>query len=1849
MLRFNQPMDTTSAIMPLRVQPEVEARWVWDEEQTTLTFAPVGGFSPGRRYTVVVDKNLTADSGHTFVQLPEWRVEVVTRPRVTNRSTRSENPYDRYPTFALVFSRAMDRASVEAAVRVEPAIPLELVWEEAKLLVQIADPLPPDTRYDFTLEPTAADEQGVPLTNAYTWSYTSVKVVNGVTAPRDRQSPFSIRFNYAMDPESVAGALVVEPAIEGVISWNDSQTICTFIPAAPLPNDVDYLIRFERELFDANGDPLAAPEPVGFTSPPPIIGRTPLGPGVHPATSVRVTFDRPMDETVTAAAFQLSPPVTGTVTWEETTLVFAPGIGYLAEETEYTVSISPAARGAEGEAILDEPFSWTFHTSHLSDLADFGSGPNAQVVDVNGRRAVQFQLFQREPAAITFELYRLTLAQFLDRYASGFRGAAGWEENRPISTEGTPRVRRWTVETVERPRDYGNVQEVLIPADVPPGLYLLNLKAGHVNDQLILLLSQNTLTIKQAEGQLVVWVTDINGGPVPGIEVSVYARDNVLLASGRADEYGIFRTEVGVDPQPLIVIAADREDVTASGLSNEWLSRSAQWWGWWRPAPVAQDYAVYVYTDRPIYRPGQLIFYKAILRQDDDAILDILPAGAPVTVRIRDARNNVVQTFEDTTNHFGTVNGQFQLAEGAMLGEYAVEVVVGDSESHRQIFKVEEYRKPDYRVTVTTDSGRYVSGENVQVMVDTSYFFGEPVANAGIEARLYYLGERSWWDERSQDQYVWYKTYQPPRTGRTGADGRFTFTLPAEFGYSNLVSRYWSYPVREAIWAIEATVDDGSHQTVSGFAVIRVYEASEVIQVDKGGYLHEPGQPFTVRAQVHTIFDEPVSGRQLTLSLRRWDTGRGDYLTTVQTAGLTTGADGRASLSFTIEEAGFYQLRVSGRDAGGREMSYTSYVLAYGRQYQSWYGRAGGLYIEADRERYAPGDTAHLLIESAFSGPALLTFERGTTRREQLIELTAPVTLVEVAIQPGDAPNIYVTVNAWQEQDTTVTEDTWESLPDSRLRTATVNLPVPVTNKTLNVTITPNQAIYAPRQEATFTVRVTNQQGTPVSAELSLAMVDEAMFALSEELSGPIFDAFYHERPRLVRTYDALALIRYLGGGYGGGGGGDELGGPRSDFPDTAVWFPVLHTDANGEATVTVTLPDSLTSWRLTAKAVTADTQVGETFINVLTQQEIVVRPILPSTLTAGDQVYLSAFIHNYSEAAQTVEVSIKIGNPGNSGNSVPSVPSVPGQLVFTDPVTQTIQLPPGTVQVVGWTATAASAGDAQIVVRAEVGGVTQDAVQLSLAIRPLAVPDVTTQVGDFTSVLNTTVDVPAGTLPMSSVRLELSRSIAGTLLQGLEYLTGYPYGCVEQTMSRALPNAVVGRALFQLGVTHPTLQADLPAMINASLQRLYGYQHNDGGWGWWYDDSSHDYQTAWVIFGLTVIADAGYEVDPNVIERGVAWLNENLGSMDIRTRAYALYSMALARAPNLAETQGLAGQLETLDTFSRAALALTLYEAGDTAGARAIVDYLAETAVMESDGQVHWPGDRYDGNYHHKTMSTATRSTALALSAFAEIRPGHALQEGIVRWLMAQRQPQGWGSTNETSYAILGLTDHLLATSFSESATDSSYTVYLNGDVFTSGRLGRGEPAVSLEIPADRLQPDQNNLRITHSGTGRLYYVLNSRVYLAQNEIEAAGVVEVSRVYLDPGTNRPVEAVTAGQLVKVRLTVDLPEAASFIIVEDSLPGGLEALNESLNTSSHEAVAYEEPRYDWQAYGYNQKEIRPGRVAFFITEMDSQPRTFTYYARATHTGAFVAMPVEVYAMYDLTTWGRSASSQLIVQ
>ncbi len=1833
-LHFSQSMDQSSTNTPLITYPYLEGRSQWSERNTVLTFTPTGYFSPGENYTIYLDTALVSQAGFGFTKVQSWNAFIQSGPQVISVSPSPSSLQDRRQLITVTFNDPMDTKSVAAALTIQPRVQFTLSMEGNAARISLEQVLNPGQRYSFTIATSAKNIQGIPMAEDYRWEYFLEHFSAELLPPSLADARVTVSFNYAIDLQKTGVPFAFNPVISGKWEWvNDSQV--TFTPARAWDSSQRYTFQVTGELYDQNEDALPKiTSELGFIPPPPIVAVFPQD-GIYNTgdLSPYITFNRPMDHTSTENAFLVSPAISGTFQWDGNRMYFH-STQLLQEGTTYQVTLGTTAKDATGEHILVEPYTWSFRLGYSVDRmgAVFSTyGPNIQVVDMDGRRAIQ--LVTGDVTPVQFTLYDMELMDYAQSYSQNF-AIKDWYDDPSIDTSSLQPTTSWQESFYT-----GGIQEVLIPSNVPPGLYVMEASTkGTVTDQIFIVLTRNTLVVKHAGEELFIWASDINGASLPGYEIRLYSSRGEMIRQGATNSDGIYRTTIPSGYEPMFIAGRDGSDVTISGLSSPW-SSSDSWYYWWGTSTAqTKHFTVYTYTDRPIYRPKDTVYFKTIIRQDDDMLYTLPPAGTPFIVRILDARDNVLQTLDLKTNSFGTADGQFQLTDGAMLGGYAVEVLV-NNEAYRQGFMVQDYTKPDFQLAISLDSAQYLAGDQVTVDIDASYYFGQPLANTKLTIRRYEIMPYYYWwgsGEGTRSEYTW-SSIAETGVGQTDANGHYSYSFAAASSLYYEISN-WKSSLHKTIWGLEVSASDGSNQQISSVVLFPVYDAAYSLSMDTGGYLKQPGQKFTARAQLTGLEGEPIPGSSLKLTVEKWTYG--EETSKINIYDIATDAQGKAEQELVLPKPGYYKLHIQGFDNGGRPVEYERWIYAY-QDGDSWASRSEqALQISADKESYRPGNKARFIIESTFSGPAIMTFERGSVINYKPIMLTAPVTIIEAEITYYYSPNVYVNVSAWEAQDTRLIEDNdwWEySKADSRLYHAMTEIQVEVIGKRLNVTITPDQATYAPQEEATFRIQVTDDLGQPVEAELSLAVVDEAIFALNGDLSAPIFDAFYGRRNLTVYSFDSMAPVRFLyepgGRGGGGGGMGDQL---RADFPDTAIWLPSIKTDKNGIASVTVTLPDSLTTWRLTARAITVNTQVGEAVTKIITQKELVVRPILPATLTSGDQAEITAFLHNYSPNTITITATL----------------SITSLLSKTEPLSQIINIPPAGVTSVKWMVSAGEPGTAQVTISADGGMQYFDAVRLPLTIRPLAVPDFYTQSGDFTGTFVTTLVLPENAQDLSEIEVRLSRSAAGTLLEGLEYLTGYPYGCVEQTMSRALPNAVVGRALHQLGVTDPAIESKLPDQIRASVQRLYSLQHMDGGWGWWHDDETNDYQTAWVIFGLATTREAGYQVDENVIQRGAEWLQGYLEKMDIRTRAFALYSLAKAGFGGLQQTQALLIHLPELDTFSLAALALALNDLGDTQDARMVLDSLSQNAVQRNSERgilVYWPQTHEDGGYSQKTMASTTRNTALVLDAYTRLDPENILVPGIVRYLMGERQMDGWGTTNETAFTIIALTDHLSYLQLE--AGQANYQVELNSKQIISGNLGINQPFTSLLLPASQLKRGANLLRITHDRNEPVYYTITSHMYLAQPEIAASGNVRITRVYFDASTNQPITSFQVGQLVRVKLIIDVPEGASFVIIEDQLPGGLEALNESLNTTSPDIdkeYYWGESNYYWQSYGYNNKEVRQDHVTFFITNFSPGEHGIVYFARVTHAGTYTAMPTEAYAMYDASLWGRSSSDLLVI-
>jgi len=505
-------------------------------------------------------------------------------------------------------------------------------------------------------------------------------------------------------------------------------------------------------------------------------------------------------------------------------------------------------------------------------------------------------------------------------------------------------------------------------------------------------------------------------------------------------------------------------------------------------------------------------------------------------------------------------------------------------------------------------------------------------------------------------------------------------------------------------------------------------------------------------------------------------------------------------------------------------------------------------------------------------------------------------------------------------------------------------------------------------------------------------------------------------------------------------------------------------------------------------------------------------------------------------------------------------------------------------------------------------------------------------------------------------MRIEASPSIAGTLFGALDYLTSFPYGCTEQTMSSFLPNVIVAQALKDVPSAKIRASNDLDKKVQRGMDRLYAYQHEDGGWGWWKDDKTDPFMTAYVVDGLTIAGRAGYQVDTWRRDRGreklAAMLNagkrDDGNPIDDETRGYMIYAYTESGDSDGHYLEELYGKRGSLGPYGRALLALALQERKD-GRAKEIANAIAG-AAQQDEFEAHWQTARV--NDYGRDVYLDAEATALSLKALSQIDPNNALLPKAARWLVKNRRHgYYWLSTKETAFAIYGLTDYLKASK--ELSPDYSFEIYLNGVQIAAQRVGASDAtnAQALVIWKKGGEVSNNNqIRIVKHGKGALYVSTSLEYFTADENVpaQASANLKITREYLrlrvaenDGKPSWKIEPLTgelrSGDLIVVRLHLT-GSRAQYLMIEDPIPAGAEQVAQVsgvyLNYSTGQWT-------DW----YSNREFRDNRTVIFQNYFDGDA-TFQYAMRVEVPGEFRVAPSRAELMYQPTVQANTTNDRL---
>ena len=1425
-----------------------------------------------------------------------------------------------------------------------------------------------------------------------------------------------------------------------------------------------------------------------------------------------------------------------------------------------------------------------------------------------------------------------------------------------------------------------------------PGVYFLRAAAQEISYQRehVLIVGTANLTMKIDTDSVLVWATDATtGASLANLPVTVYGANLNPLASGVTGADGLLQTDIPRLEnlyQSVVAVAngADHFGVSAtewsSGIEGYSFGYSTEAY----PAP----YTTYVYTDRPVYRPGQPVYYRGVLRLKDDVTYTVPPLNT-LTVRIFDPENNIVGQEEVTVTPDGTFSAQFDIAADAALGYYRIDPVLPEDDPENLYdfqgvvqFGVAEYRLPEFQVTVTPDADEVAVGDTISVTIDSRYYFGGVVNGATVSYSVIAAPSGFNYEGAGNYNFIDYDADGSPSEfysavgglitsgeGVTDERGQLVVTFAADLGEA-----------RQSLeFTLEATVTDESGQAVSGRTPIIVHQGALYIGVAPEEYVGTADAENTFNLIAVDWQGQPIAEQAIDLEFveRRWSSvqerdaeGRTTWTYEVEeipvaTSTVTTDVNGRAVAVFTPPTGGVYKLKATARDSAGREVISATTTWVSDGAYVPWrMQNSNRIDLIADKTDYVIGDTAEILIASPFQGAteALVTVERGDILYTERLTLTTNSTVYRLPILPEYAPNAYISV--------LIVKGVDETNPVAAFRMGMVGFNVELDRRVIALAIVPDTEQAGPGDTVTYTVTATDYQGAPVQGEIGVALTDLASLSIADANQIDILSYFYGLQSLGVRTSTALTInvdqltqetldtIKGGGGGFGEGGIFDI----REDFVDTAYWNGSVTTDANGVATFSVTLPDNLTTWRLDARAIGTSAGapgllVGSATQDLLSTKPLLIRPVTPRFFVVGDEVSLAAVVNNNTATDLIVDVTL------SSVAGVTFLDERGGQ--------QTLNIPAGGRQRVDFPVrldlvTPEQTGVDLLFTAVDTTGTYADASVPVLGdegVIPLLryeVPETVGTAGMISAADSRTEGIVLPTdLPITTgeLRVELEPSLAVTTVDALDYLENFPYQCIEQTVSRFLPNIMTTRALQRLGIDDPTLIANLNRSVDFAMQPLYAQQKPDGGWGWYVQDPSNPLTTAYALIGLSEAQNNGFAVSADVISAAQNFLrgsfitpSVNTPMWQINRQAFVLYALARSGVGDVARTATLFENRERLAYYGRALLALT-FDALDPADTRAdtLLSDLVNAATLSASG-ASWTEAETD----FYNWNTDTRTTALALAAFLKITPDNELIPNIVRYLVSQRTADAWETTQETAWSVMALTDYMVATN--DISPQYDYSVTLNGGVLLNNSITPDDVRTSERLTvavADLLRDQVNMLVLDRSaGTGNLYYRAFLEASLPVPLVEAVdnGVI-VSRRYVLNGET--VTAATVGENVEVRLTIIAPTDLHYVLVQDPIPAGTDALDPNLNTSQQVGTQPEINLADplsqgWGWWYFSNIEFRDEQVALSAEYLPAGTYEFVYTIRAGLPGVYNVIPPTAQEFYFPDVYGRGAGSTFTI-
>lgn len=1373
------------------------------------------------------------------------------------------------------------------------------------------------------------------------------------------------------------------------------------------------------------------------------------------------------------------------------------------------------------------------------------------------------------------------------------------------------------------------------------------------------------VTIKTSPDNILLWVTRLKTGtPANRVPIQLRDNDNKVLWNGITDKEGIAiapgLSSLAIKDwrrweNPEIWVFADSQKGTAV-MNSSWNSGIEPWRFNidYEYSPSKETYGASLFADRGIYRTGEKANIKGFLRKlsnGDWQKADV----SKVRVSLYDSRDSRVASVIANVSASSSFNSTFTIPEGSPTGvwkyyvdEETISAQEADkralepwqSDSHNKIhfsgdFRVEDYKPAVFEVKAMPVKKEFFLGDKFEGIADGKYLSGASLAGAKTSWSLR-LDSVSF-DPKGWKGYSFDSDLYEPFEGEIVASGNKN--LGSKGTLKNSVKLPKSFkgkrPLR-ATYEAGITSPDGQNLFARGYANVhrsglyigfkQLRDFSKAGEPRKISFVavHPDGKPFAGRdIKIETGKTQWIGSRRAGLGGRlEWVNEKKDTILKTETI---TSKETSSEYEFTPEEGGSYFFRITGKDEKGRPCEVVSEFYVYGKG-DSWWMQEDNdiLEVNAEKDSYKPGDTAKLFVKSPWeNAQALITVEREGIMDRFVRKIESGASAIEIPIKENYIPNAYVSVilvqgrTAEPKCNKEKTECSDLGKPQGRFGYA--HFSVQPENRVLKTVITSDKEEYRPGDTVKVTIKTSDENGNPVSAEAAISVADEGVLSLTSWKTPDIFSSFYGSRPLSVKTADnRLHIIgqRNYGekGEKRGGGGGMGVSGldMRSNFKPSAYWNPSVIIGASGEATVSFKVPDNLTRFRISGVAASGK-RFGSGETSFAVNKPLMLHPILPAFARTGDIFSCGVLMQNFSAISQSGTLTSSVAGSAKGG-------TMPDRFALSS----------GSSKALLAECNAEKEGKAVFSYSAQ-SKEEKDGVRKEIKVRNSKnwEYNYVSGVADGNDEISEKIEIPY-TGAEGKVSFEVSNSIVSGLKGTEDYIMSYPYGTLDAKLAMAQILQANGK------------ENDAVATVNS----LSNYQTSEGGFSYWNGGTLPDpYITARFI-------DAVYPLRSNknfrfaqglskAQEWLLGWLNGSRKTSaysystieKMTAKAYASYVLAktgskvnsrissLYSSRNEMSIEGRSWLLRAMGKSSYDKNAMKTLSAEILGNAKTT----ASNMYFEERESLPW------------LHSSKANTTAIVIASMLEANGGFAGDEKAVSWLVSERKTKSWWrSVPENLFAWQAL--RLYSAKYEKDlSSQQKVNVETAGKSRLAATLDAKKKKANSEVSFSELF-DENGMaeaKLKKSGSGRTYYGYRMK-FLAQPRTEPAREgFEITR------TVKPLSGKTlkAGDKALVTVTVKTPQDRMFVAVNSPVPAGFEIVNTALATSGGEGI----DQTGEQGYGFDHTELYEDRIVLLSDYLPAGEYKYTYLVQAVSAGDYFVPQARVECMYEPEIFGEDTA------